>query len=143
MIDGVCVSPRRVIKDSRGDVLHMLKKTDDVFTEFGEIYFSKVPVGQEKSWRRHRLAVSQLAVLVGSVRFVLFDDREESPTRGQHADVVIGENSHHLLTVPTFVWYAFENVGNELAVVGNCSSLPHDPGESDRRELSDARMPRL
>lgn len=143
MIDGVRVSPRRVIGDSRGDVLHMLKRTDDVFTEFGEVYFSKINAGQQKSWRRHRLATSQLAVPIGSVRFVLFDDREKSPTSGQHADVTIGESHHHLLTIPPLVWYAFENAGSQTALIGSCSSLPHDPEESDRREFSDARMPRL
>ena len=143
MIDGVRVSPRRVIGDARGDVLHMLKRTDDVFTEFGEVYFSKIHASQRKPWRRHRLATSQLAVPIGSVHFVLLDDRETSPTNGQRADVTIGESNHQLLTIPPLVWYAFENAGSETALIGSCSSLPHDPEESDRREFSDARMPRM
>ena len=143
MIDGVHVSPRRVITDPRGDVLHMLKRTDDVFTEFGEMYFSKIQPRQQKAWRRHRLATSQLAVPIGSVHFVLLDDRNESPTNGQRGDVIIGESHHHLLTIPPMVWYAFENAGGDTALIGSCSSLPHDPDESDRREFSDARMPRL
>lgn len=143
MIDGVRISPRRVISDPRGDVLHMLKRTDDVFTEFGEVYFSKIHVGQQKAWRRHRVATSQLAVPIGSVRFVLLDDRKESPTNGQRGDVIIGESNHHLLTIPPMVWYAFENAGGDTALIASCSSLPHDPDESDRREFSDARMPRL
>lgn len=143
MIDGVHVSPRRVITDPRGDVLHMLKRTDDVFTEFGEMYFSKIQPRQQKAWRRHRLATSQLAVPIGSVHFVLLDDRNESPTNGERGDVIIGESHHHLLTIPPMVWYAFENAGGDTALIGSCSSLPHDPDESDRREFSDARMPRL
>lgn len=143
MIDGVRVSPRQVISDPKGDVLRMLKRTDDVFTEFGEIYFSKVNVGQQKSWRRHRLAISQLAVPIGSVHFLLLDDRDGSPTNGQRADIVIGGSNHSLLTIPPMVWYTFQNAGHETALVGSCSSLPHDPDESDRREISDTRMPRL
>jgi len=143
MIQGVHVKPRRVIADPRGDVLHMLKRTDDVFTEFGEMYFSKIHPGQQKGWRRHRVAFSQLSVPVGSVHFVLFDDRDESPTKGQRADVSIGETSHHLLTIPPLVWYAFENSGVNTALIGSCSSIPHDPTESDRREFSDTRMPPL
>lgn len=143
MINGVSISPRRVTEDIRGSVLHMLKRTDDVFTDFGEIYFSKINVGKEKAWRRHRLAVSQLVVPIGSVRFILFDDRDSSSTRNECMDVVIGESNHQLLTVPPMVWYAFSNVGADTALVGNCSSLPHDPDESDRRDFSDSRMPRL
>lgn len=143
MIDGVRVSPRRVIVDPRGDVLHMLKRTDAEFSEFGEIYFSRVLSGQEKTWRRHRLATSQIAVPIGSVRFALFDDREGSLTSGRHDSYTIGESNHHLLTIPPLIWYAFENAGATTALIVNCSSLPHDPNESDRRELADSRMPRF
>ena len=143
MIDGVRISPRRVIEDPRGDVLHMLKRTDEVFTQFGEVYFSKIHPGQQKAWRRHRKATSQLAVPVGTVHFVLVDDRVTSPTCGERADVTIGETSYSLLTVPPMVWYAFENTGTVTALIGSCSSLPHDPNESDRRELTDPVMPRL
>ena len=143
MIDGVKVSPREVIADPRGDVLHMLKRTDDVFTEFGEVYFSKVNAGHSKTWRRHLRATSQLAVPVGHVHFVLFDDRPHSPTAGQRDDVIIGETNHHLLTIPPLVWYAFENTGAATALIGSCASLPHDPSESEKREFSDDRMPTL
>ena len=143
MIDGVRISPRRVVEDPRGDVLHMLKRTDEVFTQFGEVYFSKIHPGQQKAWRRHREATSQLAVPVGTVHFVLVDDRVTSPTCGERADVTIGETSYSLLTVPPMVWYAFENTGTVTALIGSCSSLPHDPNESDRRELTDPVMPRL
>jgi len=143
MIEGVQISPRQIIRDSRGDVLHMLKLTDEAFSKFGEMYFSKVEPGHKKMWRRHREATSQLIVPIGDVCFSLFDDRDDSPTNGQHDDVLIGEDSYHLLTIPPMVWYAFANIGQTLALVASLSSLPHDPNESDRREFSDTRMPRI
>jgi dTDP-4-dehydrorhamnose 3,5-epimerase len=143
MIEGVQVSARRVIRSERGDVLHMLKRTDDVFSQFGEVYFSKIQPGQQKVWRRHREATSQLAVPIGSVHFILFDDRENSETHGKRGDVILGEEDYHLLTIPPMVWYAFQNLGANMALIGSCSSLPHDPNESDRREFSDPRMPQL
>src|SRR5437868_4298621 len=42
MIEGVVVSPRRVIADDRGKVMHHLKATDPEFVKFGEIYFSTI-----------------------------------------------------------------------------------------------------
>jgi len=124
-------------------VLHMLKLSDGMFGQFGEVYFSKVQPGHQKAWRRHREATSQLAVPIGSVQFILFDDREVSPTCGQRGDIVIGEDDYKLLTIPPMVWYAFTNPGRVAALIASCSSLPHDPNESDRREFSDPRMPRL
>jgi dTDP-4-dehydrorhamnose 3,5-epimerase len=143
MIDGVLISPRRVIKDDRGDILHMLRSTDVEFRQFGEMYFSKVEVGKKKTWRRHREATSQLTVPVGSVHFILFDDRVTSSTHGTRLDATIGESNHHLITIPPMVWYAFENAGSLTALIGNCSSHPRDPSESDRRDLHDSRMPKL
>lgn len=45
MIEGVAVVPLRRIPDERGTVLHMLRRTDDHFSQFGEIYFSTVYPG--------------------------------------------------------------------------------------------------
>ena len=53
MIDGVLVVPLKRIPDERGTVLHMLKKTDPHFTEFGEIYFSTIYPGGVKGWHKH------------------------------------------------------------------------------------------
>ena len=54
MIDGVVISPRRQIVDERGKVMHMLKKTDPEFNEFGEIYFSFVFPSGVKAWHLHK-----------------------------------------------------------------------------------------
>jgi len=143
MIDGVRITPRRVTHDFRGDVMHFLRNTDDEFTEFGEVYFSKIIAGQRKTWRRHRVAVSQLVVPIGTVEILLFDDRPASLTEHVHYKLAIGETNHQLVTVPPLVWYAFENSGDTTALIANCSSLPHDPNESDRREFSDNRMPQF
>ena len=48
MIDGVQVVPLQRIPDERGTVMHMLKRTDPHFIEFGEIYFSTVYRGVVK-----------------------------------------------------------------------------------------------
>jgi dTDP-4-dehydrorhamnose 3,5-epimerase len=143
MIEGVLISKRRVIQDDRGDVMHMLKSTDVEFSQFGEMYFSKIKAGKKKTWRRHREATSQLTVPIGSVHFIIFDDRAQSATHGRRLDITIGESNHHLITIPPMVWYALENAGSGTALIGNCSSLPRDPSESDRRDLNDTRMPSL
>ena len=54
MIEGVVVTPLRQIEDTRGKVMHMLRRDAPVFTEFGEIYFSTANRGAVKGWNRHR-----------------------------------------------------------------------------------------
>ena len=50
MIEGVQVVPLRRIPDERGTVMHMLKRGDPHFKEFGEIYFSTIYQGVVKGY---------------------------------------------------------------------------------------------
>lgn len=141
MIDGVRLSTLQVIADERGAVLHMLKSTDPTFAGFGEMYFSRIAIGQRKAWRKHHSATSQLAVPQGQVLFALFDDRAASPSRGVAWDITLGESNYQLLTIPPGVWFAFHNVGSVEALIANCSSEPHDPSKVDRQDPTEAKIP--
>lgn len=134
MIDGVVVSPRRVIPDERGKVMHMLKATDPEFEAFGEVYFSAVYPGVVKGWHLHRRMVIHYAVPVGMVKLVLYDDRAASPTRGRVEELYLGQDHHCLVKVPVGVWNGFMGLSPEPAVVCNCASIPHDPEEIERAD---------
>ena len=100
MIDGVIVTPLRQIPDERGTVMHMLKSTDSVFTQFGEIYFSGVYPEVVKAWHIHTEMTLNYAVPVGKIKFVLYDERPNSPTFGEIQELFIGEDNYCLVTVP-------------------------------------------
>lgn len=129
MIDGVRVQPLRRIADERGSVLHMLKAQDTWFTGFGEIYFSTVYPGVVKGWHLHQRMVLNYAVPHGSIKLVLYDDRDGSATRGEVQELFLGDLNYVLVQVPARVWNGFKGLGMAASVVANCASLPHDPGE--------------
>ena len=54
MIQGVKISKLKTISDNRGKVMHMLRKDSEIFTEFGEIYFSCTNPGAVKAWHLHK-----------------------------------------------------------------------------------------
>ena len=141
MIDGVTITPLRQIHDERGKVMHMLRSTDPHFREFGEIYFSCVYSGVVKAWHVHDRMVLNYAVPVGKIKFVLYDDREGSPTRGEVQEIFMGPDHYCLVTVPPLVWNGFKGVGGEMAVVANCASIPHDPAEIRRLAPDDPSSP--
>lgn len=143
MIGDVLLTPLKVVSDPRGDLRRMLSSMDVHFRGFGEIYFSIVESGCRKGWRRHHRATSQLAVPVGDVHFTLFDDRHLSPTYGDEMHVTLGLSDYRLLSVPPLIWFTFKNVGESAALVANCSSMPHNPEEVDRKEADDPSMPKL
>ena len=41
-IEGIKITPLKIISDNRGSVMHMLRSDSDVFQKFGEIYFSTI-----------------------------------------------------------------------------------------------------
>ena len=93
MIDGVQILPLKMFPDERGSVLHMLKRTDAHFKEFGEIYFSTAYPGVVKGWHLHEKMTLNYACVVGNVKHVLYDDRAASPTKGRTQEIFLGERA--------------------------------------------------
>jgi len=133
MIDGVIITPLRQIVDERGKVMHMLRRDSPVFQGFGEIYFSTVNPGAIKAWHIHKVMTLNYAVPHGLIKFVLHDDRQGSPTKGETQEIFMGPENYCLVTVPPLVWNGFKGLCSTPSVVANCATTPHDPTEIDRR----------
>jgi dTDP-4-dehydrorhamnose 3,5-epimerase len=141
MIDGVRLTPLKQIGDERGKVMHMLRSDAEGFSGFGEIYFSTVYPGVVKGWHIHQRMVLNYAVPHGKIKFVLYDDRPDSRTKGEIQEIFLGPDNYVLVTVPPLVWNGFKGVGTEMAIVANCASIPHDPAEIQRRDPRDPSIP--
>ena len=141
MIKGVVVHPLRRIPDERGTVLHMLRADAPHFERFGEIYFSTVYPQVVKGWHLHRRMTLNYAVVSGMIKLVLYDDREDSPTRSEVMELFVGDEHYVLVTVPPLVWNGFKGVGTTEAIVANCATIPHDPDEIERLDPFSPRIP--
>ena len=131
-IAGVRIHPLRVIEDARGAVLHMLRADALDFGVFGEIYFSEVNPGAVKAWKRHQRMTQRFAVPIGRIRLAIYDDRDGSPTAGLVQVIEFGRpDAYSLVVVPPLLWYGFETIGDQAALMANCADLPHDPMESE------------
>lgn len=141
-IEGVMISPLKVIPTQGGPVLHMLRRDFSGFTQFGEMYFSEVEPGAIKGWKRHFEMHQNFAVPRGKIKFVLFDGREKSATRGMVQECVLGRpDSYSLLSLPPLIWYSFGCVGSESGLIANFTDLIHDPAESERLPLDSSAIP--
>jgi dTDP-4-dehydrorhamnose 3,5-epimerase len=132
MIDGVQIIPLKSFIDERGIVRHMMKCTDPYFSRFGEIYFSTVYPHAIKGWHVHRKMELNYAVVFGNIKLVLYDDRKDSPTYKELQEIFLGEDNYMLVKIPPNVVNGFKAIGNEKAIVANCSDIPHDPDEIER-----------
>jgi dTDP-4-dehydrorhamnose 3,5-epimerase len=141
MIDGVMIVPLKQITDERGKVMHMMRDNSEGFVGFGEIYFSCIYPGAIKGWHIHKKMMLNYAVPMGNIKFVLYDDRQGSPTKGEVQEIFLGVDNYCRVSVPPFVWNGFKGIGTETAIVANCASIAHDPDEIDRRDPFDPYIP--
>ena len=141
MIDGVVIVPLKQIVDERGKVMHMMRYDSEGFAGFGEIYFSCVYPEAIKGWHIHKKMTLNYAVPTGNIKFVLYDDRPESSTKGEVQEIFLGSYNYCRIVVPPNIWNGFKGVGTEMAIVANCASIAHDPNEIDRRDPLDPYIP--
>ena len=100
MIEGIVITPLKQVPDERGKIMHMLRKDAPGFQGFGEIYFSCVYPGAIKAWHLHKRMQLNYAVMHGNIKFVLYDNRPASSTRGEVQEIFLGPDNYCLVTVP-------------------------------------------
>ncbi|HTJ10970.1 MAG TPA: dTDP-4-dehydrorhamnose 3,5-epimerase family protein [Dinghuibacter sp.] len=141
-IDGVVHTPLRRIVDERGMVMHHLNHLSPTFKGFEESYISKTYPGKLKAWKLHRKMTQNFCVPVGRMHFVLFDARDDSPTKGEINEFVLDDaDQYALLCIPPGIWYGFECLGIETALIVNVSNVYYDPTEALKLDPFDASIP--
>jgi dTDP-4-dehydrorhamnose 3,5-epimerase len=141
-IEGVTNVVLRELTDEHGAVLHMLRSDASDFIKFGECYFSEVLPSAIKAWKLHTKQTQNIAVPVGRVRLVIYDNRVGSSTRGNIVIQELGRPDAYLrVKIPPGLWYGFACIGNTPALLANCADLPHDPTESERKSAFDPSIP--
>jgi len=141
-IEGVRITPLKEIADDRGAVLHMLRCDSQNFNKFGECYFSEVFSGAVKAWKKHTIQTQNIAVPVGRIKLVIYDSREESPTKGNLLVLELGRpDSYNRIMIPPQLWYGFSCISKITALLVNCADLPHSKMESELKEVTDSFIP--
>jgi len=125
-----CFDLKEIFSDG-GSVLHGIKKGDEGYIEFGEMYFSNIFEGSIKAWKLHKKMHMNLTVPFGDVRFVFLNE-----DGSLHSDITIGRANYKRIYVPPGYWFGFQGIGKGNNLVCNLSNIHHDPSESLRQEIS-------
>lgn len=140
LIKGVTVTPLKRIHHPQGDVYHGLKASEESFKSFGEAYFSTVLFDSIKGWKKHSEMTLNLIVPMGAIRFVVYDDRESSPTKGKFFDITISAENYCRLTVAPGLWMAFQGRDkNNVNLLLNLASIEHNPTEAVAIKLDEIK----
>ena len=122
MIHEVRVKPLKVIPDERGRLMEMLRADDDLFKGFGQVYLTTAYPGVVKAWHYHRKQWDHFVCVRGMMKVVLYDSREDSPTRGEVNEFFLGEHQPVLLQIPPLVYHGFKCISEYEAIIINCPS---------------------
>ena len=135
-MEGVTLYPLKRIANPKGDILHALKCTDEGYVGFGEAYFTQIHSGEVKGWKRHNRMTLNLIVVMGKVKFVIYDDREESSTKGEFFEIILSPSENYQrLTVAPGLWMAFCGLDDNTSMLMDIIPDPHDDSEGDRVTL--------
>ena len=135
MIHGVSVKRLRVLCDERGRLMEMLRRDDDLFKGFGQVYMTTAYPGVVKAWHYHRKQWDHFVVVAGMMKVVLYDARDDSPTRGDVNEFFMGEHNPILVQIPPLVYHGFKCISEHEAVVINCPTEVYNYAEPDEYRI--------
>src|SRR5512136_1866454 len=118
-ISGVKTRQLRLIPDERGWLMEMLRSDWEEFDKFGQTYVTACYPGVVKAWHYHRIQTDHFVCVGGMAKVVLYDPRDDSPTKGTVNEFIMGSMNPILLKIPKLVYHGFTALGGQPAVMVN------------------------
>lgn len=129
LMEGITIVPLKILPGNDGDVMHAYKKSDILFSTFGEAYFSTVNYGAIKGWKKHLEMTSNIVVPSGAVKFVFFDDRTDSISKNSFFQITLSLKNYCRINIQPGIWMAFKGVSLDSNIILNLASMEHQPTE--------------
>lgn len=135
MIDGIKTKKLRVVPDERGRLMEIMRRDDELFTQFGQVYMTTNYPGVIKAWHYHKNQIDNVACVKGMIKLVMYDSRDDSPTKGEVNELFIGDNNPMLVQIPNNVYHGWKCVSETESVVVNCPTELYDYKNPDEYRL--------
>jgi dTDP-4-dehydrorhamnose 3,5-epimerase len=136
LIAGVVLRYQRPIEDRRGEVLELYRPSWGVHPDpLVFVYQVRLRPRAIKGWVTHEFQDDRLSIISGALRWALYDDRPDSPTRGLLNDLVVTDRAPGLLIIPRGVWHAVRNIGTSDAIFVNMPTQPYNHAAPDKARL--------
>ena len=135
-IQGVRIVPLVARVDDRGYLIEILRAPDDHFTQFGQVdLVGDLKAGTIRAFHKHEKLWHWFFISHGSAKFVLRDDRTDSPTYGRMTNIVTGERNPALVVVPPGVYHGWMALSDDTQLISTASDV------YNRDKPDDVRIP--
>lgn len=135
MIDGVKIKNLIPIPDERGMVMEIFRRDDQFFEKFGQVYITTVYPGVIKAWHYHKKQSDNFTCLQGMAKLVLYDSRENSPTRGEFNEFFIGTRKPILVHIPPNIYHGFKGISETEVIMLNIPTEPYNHKKPDEYRI--------
>lgn len=137
MIEGVKVIELAQNVDDRGYLVEICRRCGEkephaVVHQFGQVYLVGDPVrGTVRAFHKHAELWDWFFISHGAAKFVLKDDRKDSPTFGETVTVVASARKPRLIVVPPGVYHGWMSLEDDTQLVSTASHTynPTNPDE--------------
>ena len=115
-----------------------MRNDDSFFEKFGEVYLSVTNPGVIKAWKYQEKKKQNFLVPQGEIEVVLFDDRENSMTKGLVNRFILSNEEYQILHFPNKIWYGFRTLSKVPSMIVNLATEPHMDGDAKNLPLEEA-----
>jgi dTDP-4-dehydrorhamnose 3,5-epimerase len=110
--------------DDRGYLIEIIRATDPYFTKFGQVYLvGNFAKGTIRAFHKHKYLWDWFFISHGSAKFVLVDDREDSPTYKEMNTFVVCSRNPSLIVVPPGVYHGWMSLEDDTQLVSTASEV--------------------
>ena len=117
MLPGVEVCNIKKTPDERGFFAELARLDWGDFLESDNIVQVNLSMscpGIIRAWHRHsRGQIDYLCVIEGALKVCVYDDKENSKTRGQLDEIILNSDKLQIVRVPGFYWHGTKCIANK------------------------------
>lgn len=121
-----------------GSVYRIMRKTDEHFSQFGEVYVTTVKPNVFKGWKNHKKNTTNLAVPLGQVKIIIINENLDKET-----SFILSPLKYSLLTIPPGFWFGIKNIASSESIIVNFSDFEHNPDEVMTKHINSIRSKNL
>ncbi|MFC0271918.1 dTDP-4-dehydrorhamnose 3,5-epimerase family protein [Metabacillus herbersteinensis] len=135
MIDGVKIKRLTKHCDDRGYFTELVRDDDGLLSRFGQAAMSFSYPGVIKAFHYHEKQDDLWFFPSGNAQVVLYDLREDSPTKNQTNVFYMGEENPILLLIPKGVAHGYRVLGEKPATIIYFTSESYKANDPDEKRI--------
>lgn len=110
--------------DDRGYLIEIVRASDAYLEKFGQVYLvGNFAKGTVRAFHKHAEMWDLFFISHGAAKFVLVDDRRESPTYKEMNSLVCSARNPSLVTVPPGVFHGWMSLEDDTQMISTATEV--------------------